>query len=1126
MHMFPAKSKFIRHVCPLFMSCVFSLAYAQVNSAPPPAAAPPQTPTASASTAQPAVNQTGASATSSTPSVALDCSRPPASAGKLADDYTLGCPRIWSYQRIYPFLDGLFQDVASTQVSPLSLNPNSANASNLDAIQTSIQAGISYSSTLGLQNQVIQQQNAVVSANAALQTQLLTQQAQLTQQIVQATAAVGQATTAYNQLQATPGADPTQVATAQQTLANDNGTLATLNSELAAVKSQMPSSLITQQSYQAPSATGAIPSTGLPTNLVQSTAPPSAATPNFPVSKQMDNQVNLLWERLSRLVETLSKADSLSQYNLALAGFNVDLLPFHEKNQVFAVQYQLEGVKSSGCDVSGARVIDMFPSASAVNITSTRYNDMHTGFGAVLSWFSLGLSAAYTREHLKLSQSLGQSAYITGFGIGASDFGWVFGKNLGDDAVTPGSRTVFAIIAIPKSCQQFKIEPIHSGWFHESSKSWYKHPDDFKTDGINKFAATACVELKQSTPNATDTTCTLPTQGVSKLAYSPVEFSPTASTNSPATIQIELNEPIDPQLTVSINGRILQRARDSFGRAISGPGAAGAGGLLETGSYSASTYSGNTWIPISSEALSISIDPTLVERRFPDIVLASPLGDARVSDWLPRSGGSSSSSSGKNKSTTTVTGNAFTCIDPCLANMVPMSYRTATLKTMTAFHWDAVTLPATTGTSPSPAVTLPAEIFISIPSDSTVGGSQASSVASSATLQVLTDQTSTPWGSNTVVTVEGTVPDTTGGSLYRLPCQPLDSRLRCSFGTLPDAIVHGPKTIQVRDPDHAGGVPISASYSWTDDQARQEKFVVWELPQPRWLSSDPTKTPDTLIVCVYIINDKGRTFELRDATAGATIKTFTTPAGNDCATVPTDKPVWSGEVKFTLAEFAKLTDQMTLYPTTGATGRPATLLNLRSSASPLITNSSDDLTHFAGTNLVFPNINIGGKSYPVTCDPFGTSCSITAALPSNLGASSAIYFTDASQIPVVAFKNTAGTIAQWQYTKAATTSTTPAGGTPKADQASGNSGQLTYQFSISGSSSGGSSGSVQGGNQQQNNTGQQASGAPATNTTAPLTNPAPSAPAVVTAPASNPTPANAVPLNAAQAFNLRPGVVQ
>ena len=99
-------------------------------------------------------------------------------------DYSLGKPRLWSYKRVYPFLDGIFQDVASTQVSSLTLNANGINASTLDATLNSTQVGLSYNPVAAAQNALLQQQNGVVSANAALQSQLLTQQAALTQQLV------------------------------------------------------------------------------------------------------------------------------------------------------------------------------------------------------------------------------------------------------------------------------------------------------------------------------------------------------------------------------------------------------------------------------------------------------------------------------------------------------------------------------------------------------------------------------------------------------------------------------------------------------------------------------------------------------------------------------------------------------------------------------------------------------------------------------------------------------------------------------------------------------------------------------------------------------------------------------
>jgi hypothetical protein len=99
-------------------------------------------------------------------------------------DYTIGQPRIWSYDRVYPLLDGIFQDVASTQVSQLTLSPNNANASSLNASMLGVTAGVAFSPVTAAQNQLMQQQNAVLSANLGLQSQLLAQEATVTQQVI------------------------------------------------------------------------------------------------------------------------------------------------------------------------------------------------------------------------------------------------------------------------------------------------------------------------------------------------------------------------------------------------------------------------------------------------------------------------------------------------------------------------------------------------------------------------------------------------------------------------------------------------------------------------------------------------------------------------------------------------------------------------------------------------------------------------------------------------------------------------------------------------------------------------------------------------------------------------------
>ena len=116
------------------------------------------------------------------------------------------------------------------------------------------------------------------------------------------------------------------------------------------------------------------------------------------------------------------------------------------------------GAPEEKCD---SRVVDLYPSASAVNIDNNKYKDSNWGLAFLASFFSWGFNAAYNHDHLQISQSLGQSALITGTGIGKQQFGWAFGRNLGDDMVSPGTRTVFALLAT--TCDKIKIDPTKAG---------------------------------------------------------------------------------------------------------------------------------------------------------------------------------------------------------------------------------------------------------------------------------------------------------------------------------------------------------------------------------------------------------------------------------------------------------------------------------------------------------------------------------------------------------------------------------------------------------------------------------------------------------------------------------------
>lgn len=1041
--------------------------------------------------------------------ICIVSSHPRCFAQKDNPDYSLGQPRVWIYQRVYPFLDGIFQDVASTQVAPLVLNANSANASQLNALQTSLGVGVTYSATAQAQNALAQQQTQLMGANTQLQSQLLTQQAQITQQLLTATQQQGQAQAALAQLSAQSSSDAMQQAAAQAALSAANSNVTSLTNQLSLVKAQMPPSSPT---FSAPSASQPSSAT-LPSQLSGSTAPPGAPTsPNFPSSKQMDNQVNLLWERLSRLVSTLAQADSLRDYQFLLAGFSVNLMPSRENKKLFAVEYK---ATTSGCQ-EAPLVVELFPSASAVNIVNNQYRSSSEGFSAVLSWFGIGVNAAYNREHLRMTQALGQSAYITGYGAGREKFGWAFGRNLGDNSISPGERIVFAIIAVPSMCDSVTIRSTRAGWFGEKSDSWYSKNETVKRN----FAIEHPVTLTQQMNDKQDTA-----PWVKSVDFTPIEFDPTSATPAISALRIDLDTPVDPELEISVNGQVIPRARDTFARAVQNFG--GSGGMLESTSFSA-----NTWIATSSETITMSLDPSKFSRNFPDIVFLSPSSVRPLNEsvLLPELNDHGQLVPGK--VLYMVGGQNLGCIEPCQADIPPLGFRKATWQTLSAFEVED-----TGAKNPRVVLSLPSDVSIVSPS-----------AAASGSVQVLTAARS-PWGGNVVVTAsiqcddksttnddscptdsknkQSASPDAgyydtspavpqsaeesvtelqagQGLQLIRLFCHPVSGsvRLVCNFPLLANYFIR-PVTIEVHDADHAG-VPVSARV--TLEPPDSQHFIVWSVSQPRWVTSNEKGTKPVFVLCTVIKKAAdGDQFVLGYANGTPlTKKEFKFNENEqDC---PKDPTFGSEGVELPADDYVNLTDQMTIVRENaeGAVmSNPATLLNLHAAGEPLVNAVSSDYLQMYGQNFVFGSqLRIGGGNpVPISCDPAGSSCQVIpspaagktkpaaaaaktptpknaaakqtptadaaktsapksgagkqtparASLPKNpLGSNGGpIYmvYTDPHKHAFIipVMKNTSGTIAPFQYA--------PPGG-PNGGAGSGGGGQMSFGMTISAGSNG------------------------------------------------------------------------
>ncbi len=686
----------------------------------------------------------------------------------------------WQYSRVYPLLDGLFQDVASTQLKNLTLDPNASNGTSLDALQQSIQFQVQYGQLAGIQNAAAAQ---TMATNTGYQTQLVQQQATLLQGQLLAQRQLGEAQTKADSLPA--NADSNTVASAKQaaTVAQDN--LTSITAQMALVKGQLAA-----PAYSPSSSTTALVPSQLPTpatipSSLSSSATGPGSAPSFPATKQMDNQMQLLWERVSRLVGTMARPDSLEAgATLYLVAFDTGIFPekHKRKHQLLDTTYTLK----CGSGTGDPTVLDMFPRAAAVNITNIKYRDTSFGIGALLSFFGIGISGSYNREHLKLSQLLGQSSYITGHGVGQSEFGWLFGIAIGDDQISSDTRKTFALVEAPTTCRDPAVAL--------KSASWSKSP------------APTGVTLRLALPQPSDNAIT-----VKSLSYNRIEYDPaTVSAANPAgvTLRIVLDHDMDQQETLSANGIPIKRARDTFGRAI---GSGGSGGLLESTGLGV-----NTWIPLGPHSLIVTLDASMFADRFPLILLSSP---ARTVDLT----------SGP-IANVIVSGRNLNCsASPCV--LPSLGYVKSSPKHFAVARWMGQTRDkdkiCITVADPTP--------------QSPVGGAAPATIPAT---QVLSRADNQIWGSNVTVSMIKQ-----GGEVAQLRCDPLQdgSRFICDAPGYDSSTDAYPRVqLEILDTTHAGGpikgmVDLPACTNSINAQDLCRKPLIWDVKNPVFDSSDAAK---------------------------------------------------------------------------------------------------------------------------------------------------------------------------------------------------------------------------------------------------------------------------------------------
>jgi hypothetical protein len=544
-----------------------------------------------------AVSGTTASVRSEIPSSDRHISRP---------SVTVGRPKVYTYQRVFPLLDGRFQDTAAITVNQLNLTPDSASAYLLDAIQIGIAASVAFNPVTGALNSAATQ-NYTTAMN--LQNNLLSQEQSLLTQLQTAQTAQNSAQAAVDALSPTDAKNPANPTVMASTAANNQVTNA--KAQLATVTALQAAQ--TAPTYQSPGT----PPTPTALGTLPTLTPPSANTgPSLPPTKQLENQVEILGDRLMKVVGALTQPDDLYGKNLFLIEFNPSVQYSPKNNLVLRTGYTVT------CNGAATTVVELYPRASSVNIADSKYRDSKLSLSFLLSLFSTGASASYNREHLKQTQALAESSFVTGYGVGDSTFGWVFGKVFGQDTVSSGVKTTYALVAGDDSCSKDSALVVTQSaleWAKENNHDAPQKPPK----GVKKTLANwtyPAATLGGTNPNRT--------VHITKMAYSPVAYDPTkpTSTNSAVLVTIEFDRDLDYQLSLTADGTLVKRVRDTFGRATT---SGGSGGLLE-----ASQLDPMTWIPTGNRSLLLKLDSSQIKLGFPQLLFSSPLSTTSLSDAL------------------------------------------------------------------------------------------------------------------------------------------------------------------------------------------------------------------------------------------------------------------------------------------------------------------------------------------------------------------------------------------------------------------------------------------------------------------------------------------------------------
>ena len=524
---------------------------------------------------------------------------------KRVDGITAGQPQVVPPERIQPVMDALLQDGAAIQFAPLLVDETAANGTSVDAIRQNLQISASFNQMDAAQNNA---NLRILHANADQQTGLITsltslQAAQSTLQNDLATKIAAQAA----QKKAKASADDQAVA--DQAVTDAQANLKTVTDQITATSGLIKSGVTTPSFTSTTPGKDALGVTPAATNTLSNFNPAQPPTFNAKsiASRQVDDRLNALTDRALRLISLQGVTNYVANMQVRYLEVTPSIRYADKRTATIGIRYR------ASCATNAQPVVlDVLPRRAAINIQSEKYKDNGFSLAGFFGFSAASASAAYNRQHLQLTTALAQSAYESGFGAGTQEFGWVLGRALGEETVATGQRDFFVKMAIPTTCTGFSAMPI----------------DVVFSNKDGKILETATLPQLKSAPITLEDATKLPK--LTELAYDPVSIAANSNTSVPVYVAMTFDSEVDPQSILTVNGKVLKRARDNFTRATSTATTPGAtsnqlGGLLETSSIDT-----GVWVPAGGRQIQVELDGRNFTGAFPRIVLSTPTGSVNL----------------------------------------------------------------------------------------------------------------------------------------------------------------------------------------------------------------------------------------------------------------------------------------------------------------------------------------------------------------------------------------------------------------------------------------------------------------------------------------------------------------